>query len=202
MTIGGYVYLVKAVGTNRCKIGRARDVNKRFIDLKTQSPFPLKLIASFYVDDTVDQEKRLHKVASAFRVHGEWFELPDAWINCLNEWFYNTTCLKYQNRQSTQVVQLIKSLGDDYHLTTEAKPIPARLKPLPVTFAFGKQTQQEIKYAMTLLALISKGQNLKKATRKRLSQIMGGYPSSPDQARAWKASLKKLNNDFEFSNLG
>ncbi len=204
MTKSGYVYLVQAVGTSRYKIGRASDANKRFVDLKAQSPFPLKLITAFYVDDVVNQEKRLHQVASAFRVHGEWFELPEAWVNRLNEWFYDPQCFKYKNTQKVQLVAFVNSLGGDYELQLAPQPepspsgkpkqqVPKKLR----KFAFGTHTYDQLGCAINLLGSISQGNLLRATKKKQLKEILGVYPSSAEEARAWKASLKKLRQDFE-----
>lgn len=89
--VHGYIYLVHAIGTPRYKIGKTRrEPSKRFLELNSsQSPYPLRLL-SFYETDDIDlQEKRLHHAAGDYRVHGEWFELPEWWIVRLDTWFSN-----------------------------------------------------------------------------------------------------------------
>lgn len=71
----GYIYLIRAVGTDRYKIGlTTRSVETRFTELNSsQSPFPLELIDWFETDDVTEDEKYFHEKYSGYRVHGEWF---------------------------------------------------------------------------------------------------------------------------------
>lgn len=70
----GYVYLIHAIETNRYKIGRTVNPVARFAELKKQSPYPLKIVNSFWTPDSVKDEKDLHIGLGNIRVHGEWFE--------------------------------------------------------------------------------------------------------------------------------
>lgn len=76
------VYILKAVGTPRIKIGWATDVASRIRSLKTGCPYPVELIATIESEDPVI-ERELHKLYREYRVHGEWFELPDKAIGWL-----------------------------------------------------------------------------------------------------------------------
>lgn len=73
--IAGCVYLVRAIGTNKYKIGRTSDVGKRFNQLRQGSPIPLELVAEWKTDDTASDEARLHSLFASQRTHGEWFNL-------------------------------------------------------------------------------------------------------------------------------
>lgn len=70
----GFVYLIKAEGSTRYKIGRTVNIDNRMSELKKQSPFPLHLENYFWSYDNVLDEKLLHLTFSYSRVHGEWFE--------------------------------------------------------------------------------------------------------------------------------
>lgn len=70
----GYLYLLKARGTNRYKIGRSKNPLARHQALKNQSPYPLEIISTFYTLDAITDEIRLHEHFGDFRVYGEWFE--------------------------------------------------------------------------------------------------------------------------------
>jgi hypothetical protein len=65
------VYFVEAEGLDRIKIGTATDIEKRFAELRTMSPVPLKLLAA--VQGGVPVEQALHDRFAADRLHGEWF---------------------------------------------------------------------------------------------------------------------------------
>ena len=75
----GHVYLLHAVGTNRYKIGMTQQgrMAKRFNELNgSQSAFPVELVTFIDVKDRYQVEAELHQKFKAFRVHGEWFNLP------------------------------------------------------------------------------------------------------------------------------
>lgn len=72
----GCVYLFLATGTPRYKIGKSTQLDVRGKTLRHQSPYPLELIAQIQSDDIADMENYLKARYAAFRVHGEWFELP------------------------------------------------------------------------------------------------------------------------------
>jgi len=72
----GYIYLIRAVKTDRYKIGlTTRSVEARFTELNSsQSPFPLELIDWFETDNVTADEGYLHEKFASYRVHNEWFE--------------------------------------------------------------------------------------------------------------------------------
>lgn len=71
----GNIYLIKALGTDRFKIGLTlREVSERLDELNSkQSPYPLELVHYIQVVDVIQTEKFLHSLFDANRVHGEWF---------------------------------------------------------------------------------------------------------------------------------
>lgn len=74
----GYVYLLKAEGTPRYKIGRSNNPLKRGQKITVQSPYPLTVVDRFWSPDCVTDEIFFHRKFSEYRVHGEYFEFP--WI--------------------------------------------------------------------------------------------------------------------------
>lgn len=78
MSSKGHIYLIRAQGTNRYKIGltsEGRLVN-RFEELNSsQSAYPLEMIHAIDVADRFDAEKALHRAFKQHRKYGEWFEL-------------------------------------------------------------------------------------------------------------------------------
>lgn len=71
----GWVYLIEAIGSNRYKIGRTNNVEKRIADLSKQSCFPLVVVGVVFVNNPIEFELNLHKQCGESRVHGEWFHL-------------------------------------------------------------------------------------------------------------------------------
>lgn len=70
----GYVYLIRAVGTNNYKIGVTRnDPQHRLAGLKTGSPHELCVIQSAYVENYKSKESWLHKEFHCYQMNGEWF---------------------------------------------------------------------------------------------------------------------------------
>ena len=72
----GLVYLYRAEGTSRYKIGKTRQIKVRHKALQKQSPYPLQLLKAIKTSDMTALERELHSRFAAFQVHGEWFELP------------------------------------------------------------------------------------------------------------------------------
>ncbi len=66
-------YAVEAVGTKMIKIGRARDIHERMLDIQSMCPVPLRVIAT--CDE--DIERRMHDACDTDRAHGEWFKYSD-----------------------------------------------------------------------------------------------------------------------------
>lgn len=59
----------------RIKIGLSTNIEKRFRQLKTGSPYELKLMGWIECDDDRDFEKQLHLKYAASKSHLEWFTL-------------------------------------------------------------------------------------------------------------------------------
>lgn len=73
----GFIYIIRAVGTNRIKIGYSRNPEKRFLEIQSpQMPFDLELIHKEWFIDAYALEQHLHKIFKTFRKKGEWFEIP------------------------------------------------------------------------------------------------------------------------------
>lgn len=93
----GYVYLAWATETPRYKIGYSVNLEKRLRDLNSgQAPYPIQIIYSFYTIDMARDEEKLHKAFKAYRVYGEWFELPleaVELIKCIKEGLTNSLTL-------------------------------------------------------------------------------------------------------------
>lgn len=66
-----FVYVIHAEGTNRVKIGRTKDIASRLRDLRTASPFPLRLIELYPASRKL--ETIMHRKLKQYRRSGEWF---------------------------------------------------------------------------------------------------------------------------------
>lgn len=75
------VYLIKATGIGLYKIGKAKDIGKRFIALNRISPVDLVLIDAIATSEKDELEKSLHSKFAHLRRRFEWFELSDSDIN-------------------------------------------------------------------------------------------------------------------------
>jgi hypothetical protein len=101
-----YLYFVQQLGGEKCiKIGTARNVAKRLLQLKTGSPYDLCVLKS--VPGNCLQERMMHIKFSKYRMNGEWFYPAEELVNFIN------SCSS----------QYYKEL--DY--TVEYIPVPARV---------------------------------------------------------------------------
>ncbi|MFM5938141.1 MAG: GIY-YIG nuclease family protein [Dolichospermum sp.] len=78
----GFIYLAQASQTQWCKIGMSKQPYKRMQSLQTGSPLEIILIHRIYTLDAIALEKSLHEYFDAYRVRGEWFDLP---TECIQE---------------------------------------------------------------------------------------------------------------------
>ena len=69
--IGPAVYAVQCEVTGLIKLGHSTDIRSRLSTLRTISPTPLRLVATFPGDP--DREAELHSEFEDHRDHGEWF---------------------------------------------------------------------------------------------------------------------------------
>jgi hypothetical protein len=76
-------YFMAAVDAGLIKIGRTRSMKKRMLTLSSQSPVPLKLVASVAYD--ANFEKRLHFYFKDLRSHGEWFKADEPLLEFLRK---------------------------------------------------------------------------------------------------------------------
>lgn len=72
----GFIYLAQAYKTQWCKIGMSKQPYKRMQSLQTGSPLEITLIHRIYTFDAIALEKALHEYFDAYRIRGEWFDLP------------------------------------------------------------------------------------------------------------------------------
>lgn len=78
----GFIYLAQASQTQWCKIGMSKQPYKRMQSLQTGSPLEIILLHRIYTFDAIALEKSLHEYFNAYRVRGEWFDLP---AECIQE---------------------------------------------------------------------------------------------------------------------
>lgn len=69
------VYLIKFGNLPYYKIGIAKNVLARIVDLEIGSPFDLELICSAKIEDAYVIEQALHRKFWNLRKKGEWFQL-------------------------------------------------------------------------------------------------------------------------------
>lgn len=76
--IAGYVYAIHEVGSDRYKIGRGINVERRLKQLQTGNGKLLTIYATLYTTNYVELESKIKAIFSAYRVlHGgtEWHRL-------------------------------------------------------------------------------------------------------------------------------
>jgi hypothetical protein len=71
----GYVYVLRA-DTGLYKIGKSRNPNQRVAHFTLKLPFPVEILRVIRSDDYHAHERQLHAEYAAYRVNGEWFDLP------------------------------------------------------------------------------------------------------------------------------
>lgn len=58
------------------KIGKASVLDRRIKQLKIQLPFPVTIWLAFSTQDCHRAEAKMHASLDAYRINGEWFEIP------------------------------------------------------------------------------------------------------------------------------
>ena len=71
----GWVYVIQQLDAGPVKIGRARSLPQRLGDLQSANPYKLTVRAEFKGPMAVEQ--MLHSHFARYRLHGEWFLIPD-----------------------------------------------------------------------------------------------------------------------------
>lgn len=66
------VYLIRAIGVGKIKVGTTIDMGRRFADLSAMSPVPLEVVRT--TDGSYAAEAELHQSAWRHHSHNEWFD--------------------------------------------------------------------------------------------------------------------------------
>lgn len=80
---GSLVYFI-VDGLGNIKIGSTSNLEKRLKAYQTHNPNKVRVVKTIpcaNVQQAKEEEKRLHKRLSKFRLNGEWFELPEPVLN-------------------------------------------------------------------------------------------------------------------------
>jgi len=70
-----FVYIISELGSERYKIGMAKDVDKRLLSLQTANSSVLKVIYKSYQHNALLVESDMHYKFVDKKVRGEWFNL-------------------------------------------------------------------------------------------------------------------------------
>lgn len=74
----GFVYLICDPATEHYKIGVTKgEVDNRMLELQTGNSTELHIVNKYQTPYPFRMEKMLHVKYAQYRVHGEWFELPE-----------------------------------------------------------------------------------------------------------------------------
>ena len=101
--MAGYVYLLRAGG--RYKIGQTANPKKRFRSLTTNSPYPIEIIAMFYLPGYQQTERDLHLKYAERRRHGEWFEFTNAEIVEIIDGLYRSLINRFSASEDASAVE-------------------------------------------------------------------------------------------------
>ncbi|MCK8818109.1 GIY-YIG nuclease family protein [Natroniella sulfidigena] len=74
----GYVYFLKEVGGNKCKIGLTNDLDRRIGQISPKLPFQVELFHSIKTNCNYKLENFFHTMFKEKRLNGEWFELTES----------------------------------------------------------------------------------------------------------------------------
>lgn len=95
------VYIIRAIGVDRIKIGVTDDPARRLAEIQAMSPVPLEII-DVLEGHAYETEATMHALASACHSHGEWFVESTALPIALN-WFQGVReSVKYAARLMAQ----------------------------------------------------------------------------------------------------
>ncbi|MDV2997644.1 MAG: hypothetical protein N4J56_007349 [Chroococcidiopsis sp. SAG 2025] len=188
----GYVYLIWAIGTPRYKIGKSKNPSARLEQLNAQSCYPLRLLETCFFDNCFYHEKRLHKVAERWRVHCEWFELPEYLLQSVQAWFHNPKCTYIDiSQKKGQVLICEKGLSRDKIKSVDTKELQGRLIRPEITI----KQPEKIDRAIELLGIFAKNEvAFKQHKLLELKEIIGFIPDNPIIAASLKSKIKQLRN--------
>ncbi len=80
--IPGYVYVIKS--QYGYKIGKTVNLKERSKLFAVKLPFPIEVVYSAYFDNYTEAESNFHRMFSAKRLEGEWFDLDDGDLQTIN----------------------------------------------------------------------------------------------------------------------
>lgn len=89
--VSGFVYLLKC--QTFYKVGFSQNINNRIESLQSGNPFDITLVDSFKSSNPYVDEQNIHKYLKAYRLHGEWFNIPSCVITNRKSWFKPTESL-------------------------------------------------------------------------------------------------------------
>lgn len=77
------IYFFEAIGQSLMKIGYSIDPIKRFRQIQTSCPFPIRAV--LIQPGTIQRERKIHSELSHLRTHGEWFAASDETMDALTK---------------------------------------------------------------------------------------------------------------------
>lgn len=76
-----YIYFIGIKGSSEVKIGYTKNSpQKRLSNLQVGSPHSLHLIRTISVLDPIEAERVIHQDLKQYRKKGEWFDLPEGYL--------------------------------------------------------------------------------------------------------------------------
>ena len=185
----GYVYLVWAISTPRYKLGKSLNPPLRLEQLNAQSCYPLRLLESHFFENYVYHEKRLHSVAAQWRVHGEWFEIPEFVLQNTMLWFHNPKCTRIEKLEHKRRVLVYEKKARKDKIVSVS--LAAQQRAL-IFQGLTINQPEKIPRAIELLGHLSKNINVGAGRLQELREILGQIPNCGSAATNWKCQLKQI----------
>lgn len=85
----GYIYVLKADGSDFYKIGKSKEYTDRIKKLRIQLPFKVGIYCVFKTTSTDEVERLIHDQWKENRVNGEWFKIDEDQIEQLKYFISN-----------------------------------------------------------------------------------------------------------------
>lgn len=81
--VGGYVYFIQRIDTGNIKIGKTKNLKQRMSTLNTSNDMPLHFKKVFELEKYSELEKYFHYLFRDHRIHGEWFDLSEFYLEII-----------------------------------------------------------------------------------------------------------------------
>lgn len=114
------VYFIEAIGLRRIKIGYSRDIARRFQQIRTSAPVPIRLVGVI-ANASQSLERSLHDRFAADRVINEWFKASPALNDYMSRhataWEIPAAVMAHSARLFVKLRMLFDEMTDEERIT-------------------------------------------------------------------------------------